>query len=77
MCPSKIVSYLKVELSGDDVLLDAQPVHKELYPLAAVVDRGSEFQWNFAYILVGRIIRILSNWLGRKPGGMIVNADFG
>ncbi|KAA0185214.1 Leucine aminopeptidase [Fasciolopsis buskii] len=41
MCPSKIVSYLKVELSGDDVLLDAQPVHKELYPLAAVVDRGT------------------------------------
>ncbi|THD18778.1 putative aminopeptidase W07G4.4 [Fasciola hepatica] len=41
MCPSKILSFLKVELSGGGVLLDAQPVDEKRYPLAAVVDRGS------------------------------------
>ncbi|VDP88644.1 unnamed protein product [Echinostoma caproni] len=41
MCANNIVSYLKVELSGGSVLMDAQPVDEKRYPLAAVVDRGS------------------------------------
>ncbi|CAL8070073.1 unnamed protein product [Calicophoron daubneyi] len=41
MCASRIVDYLKAEMTDKTVKMDVQPVDAKLYPLAAVVDRGS------------------------------------
>lgn len=42
MCASHIVSYLKTEFANSDVNLEIGPVEAGQYPLAAVVDRGSD-----------------------------------
>ncbi|CAH8628750.1 unnamed protein product [Dicrocoelium dendriticum] len=42
MCASHIVSYLKTEFANSNVHLKLEPVDAEQYPLAAVVDRGSD-----------------------------------
>ncbi|TGZ68086.1 hypothetical protein CRM22_004457 [Opisthorchis felineus] len=41
MCASRIVDYIKAELSDTGVVVKTGPVDAVLYPLAAVVDRGS------------------------------------